>query len=248
MPKLGELKDIDLPSGPLRQLTEAVRACLGILSDAGFSLRQAAEKCFVTKNVMSAIANGQRKRPDLGLLQRIHELAEEHSDGDQRPPSLRVMERLHQEVIDGCQRTPACPRCGRPWESKERPHQTPDKPADSTSVLQVERDTTLPVPPVLGDRQLASDGGADFKRLLAADRLTDLAGILRHIGRYGDPAETAATIVGCHQDGLAEAATTIMLHAAQRPSKEIMRIVGALLAIHAIAAASELAELAQEEQ
>ncbi|GIE96639.1 hypothetical protein Ari01nite_41040 [Paractinoplanes rishiriensis] len=75
---------------------------------------------------------------------------------------------------------------------------------------------------------------------MAANQVADAAGIVRHIGRAGRPAEVAAAIADCRQAALLDEASAIIVYAAQRMDPDHTRIMMELLDIGETDAVREL--------
>lgn len=251
LPKLGSYSDISHLSGALYDLTVTLRNCMTILRDCGMSVRAIAAEIHQTKSVVSALINGERKRPDLGVLISLHNLASRYAArSKQSLPHIGLLTSQHQQVILEAAHARPCRSCGRPWEpapiaaSAER--MAADGPATTASVPPGGMDMQLPVSPALGDRQAHWNDFTDLAKRLSADQFADAAGILRHIGQDAGPAEAAAAIAVCSQEGLADAAEAIATYAARRADEEILFMLRALLGNGNAAAAAELVTLRLE--
>jgi len=224
MPKRAKYADLDLPPGPLRELTLAIRTCCMILSDGGVSLAGIADVSTMSKSVVSDLLNGHRKRPQAEQLQSLHALAEKRAgSSNHQLPALDEMLRLQERVCAEADHGSSCKTCRRPWDAAK-----PDA-LEPASIPDGKGDKALPVHRSGGDRQGEWADMADVLARLAAGQVADAAGILRHVGRDGDAVEAAVAAATCHRQGLPDAASTVVSYAAQRADEEIIFIVGTLL-------------------
>nr|BFE66239.1 hypothetical protein GCM10020063_107650 [Dactylosporangium thailandense] len=226
-----------------REFFDAIKLFHGAL---GMSYGGLARALHRVKSSVSDYCHGKLKRPDPAFLTDLCDLAVKTLGEDRLPmPRARVQQIREDLELQqaGRQRCSACPaaRTGRltqrPAESggagpdaRDRP--VGDGPANATrgSAAAIDR---LPVPRPEGDRQLtiATDrlGIRDLNARLVAGQLADAVGILRHLGLDVPPPETAAALAACRSEGLADAESALIVHAAQRAVRDVMIIAKVLL-------------------
>jgi hypothetical protein len=228
MPKRGEFDEIKLRPGPLRELTQAVRDCCRILRNGGMSMVEIAAKCLMSKSTLYRMHGGQLKRPNAGHVEVLYRLTEERAgERATHVPALDELMLLCMQVALESKHPTGCDRCGRLWVAIPPPS-TVAEPAP-VGVPLLERVNVEPVPFVSGDRQVDWEHIADLKARLADGQASDAAGILRHVGRYGDSAEAAAAIAACHREGLDDEVGVLIAYAAERADAEILYLVRVLL-------------------
>ncbi|GIM72696.1 hypothetical protein Aco04nite_31590 [Winogradskya consettensis] len=228
----------------MRQFTELLRVCHQSLSTEGFSLRDIALHCNVSKSTVSEVLHGKRKVPG-SFLKSFHGMAVGTTNAS-KIPTLGELQDLHSIVTDEAERaseaerSSSCEACGRPLRAT--PRAVLDEPATPTEPPAA-RSADLPVPTSLGDRRNNWSAIDDLKGRLAAGQMADAAGIMRYAGQYEAPSETATAIAACLREGVPDAVSTISRYAAERPDEEILLITRSLLEAGVVDAAQNLVSL-----
>ncbi|MBC3842197.1 hypothetical protein GXW82_24345 [Streptacidiphilus sp. 4-A2] len=230
MPQRANFADLDpqLPSQQ-RELAEAVR---GLLLRIGLScqrteermLKEAGPDGYLSRSVLSDLANGRRKRaPREEPLRALYDLALNSQGTTGAVGSWEELDSLRQALSplppEGQDPAAVCPACGAatPLEGAV----AGAGPAGSPAAVTV---TVVPVPPHDVDRH--NSGAADFSwpaaedlaLYLAAGNLERANGLMRHVGTEVHPTETADAVVSCRDLGLLEAKDTIIGQPATGPS------------------------------
>lgn len=191
MPRPGRFRELD-PEIPdeRRALAGALR---GLMAVVGLSLRQtheALEKrncgCDASASALSDLLNARIRRPKRAVVRALYDLAEAVARAKETsmPVAWAEVEGLWRKACE-----PPAPLCV------------------SCQAL------VLPVPSVEGDRQHGRGHWPTAVALLdmkQTRRAEDIAGILRHVGLAGDPAEVAHAVAACRARGLRSEADVIL--------------------------------------
>ncbi|WP_336116308.1 hypothetical protein [Streptomyces sp. PTD9-10] len=206
MPRPGHFRELDaeIPD-ERRALATALRALMTLV---GLSLRQAHEElarrnhgCDTSASALSDLLNARIRRPKREVIRALYDLAETvaRTNGAPMPVAWEELEDL---------RLKAC-----------------EPPAPLCVSCQV---SVLPVPPVQGDRQHGKGQWPTALTLLdmkQTRRAEDVAGILRHVGTVGGPAEVAHAVTACRARGLRSEADVILRYAqAGRNGRQLAEI------------------------
>lgn len=162
----------------------------------GLSLRQTHEEltsrdhgCDTSASALSDLLNARIHRPKEEVIHALYDLAvtAARTSGVPMPVTLEELEDLRLKASE----PPAllCPSC---------------------------QQTVLPVPPAQGDRQHGNGQWPEALALLDMKQTRsaeDVAGILRHVGMAGGPAEVAHAVAACRARGLRSEADLILRYA-----------------------------------
>ncbi|MFJ9734377.1 hypothetical protein ACIRUL_24030 [Streptomyces sp. NPDC101171] len=194
MPRPGHFRELDAAIPEERKAF--ARALRGLMKVVNLSLRQTHEElarrnhaCDTSASALSDLLNARIHRPREEVIHALYDLADTAArmSGAPMPVTWEELEGLRLKASE----PPAllCPDC---------------------------QQTVLPVPPARGDRQ---DGKVqwptaltllDMKRTRSAE---DIAGVLRHVGTAGGPAEVAQAVAACRARGLRSEADVILRYA-----------------------------------
>ncbi|MFC1400265.1 MULTISPECIES: hypothetical protein [Streptacidiphilus] len=244
MPRLGDFATLD-PALPVeqRELAEAVR---GLLLRIGLScqhtgerlLKEAGTEGFLSRPVLSDLANGRRKRaPREAPLRALHSLAANSERTQGMVCSWETLNRLREALSPSlpAEEEPgkpvACPLCGAA-ASLEQALSERVRPADITASTPAR--SVVPVPRPEGDRHNTTlpdfiwAPTEDLALYLTAGNLERANGLIRHVGTEVQPSETADAVVSCRDAGLLGAADAIISYAGRRPERDVLHILHAL--------------------
>ncbi|MEV5731670.1 hypothetical protein [Streptomyces sp. NPDC052292] len=194
MPRPGHFRELD--AGIPEERKALAQALRGLMKVVGLSLRQTHEElnrrghgCDTSASALSDLLNARIHRPKGQVIRALYDLAETaaRTSGTAMPVTLEELEDLRLKASE----PPAllCPSC---------------------------QQTVLPVLPGQGDRQHgngqwpAALALLDMKQTRSAE---DVAGVLRHVGMAGGPAEVAAAVAACRARGLRSEADLILRYA-----------------------------------
>ncbi|QLY30003.1 hypothetical protein H0264_33185 [Nocardia huaxiensis] len=237
MSKQAEFSDLDpdLPSAQ-RELAEAVRTLIRLCRMSGRRIAEELEHGsqadgraradrYLSKSVLSDLANGKRKRPPKKEpLEALYQLALQRKRPDETIVSWETIDRarLAMSPLDT-----TCPSCGAPCPSCD----TEAKPAHVPIIVAAELG---PVPHQQGDRPQKRDkdltwpAARNLADYLDAGDLARINSIIRHVGTEGPPHEIADAVSSCRILDLDDIATAILSHAGSRVEREILEILFAL--------------------
>ncbi|MEU9435741.1 hypothetical protein [Streptomyces sp. NPDC048252] len=194
MPRAGHFRELDAEIPDQRKaLTVALR---GLVAVVGLSLRQTHEAlerrnrgCDTSASALSDLLNARIRRPKPEVIRALYDLAEAAARRNEvsMPITWEELEDLRLKA-------------GEP-------------PALLCTSCQA---SVLPVPPAQGDRQHGQGEWPTALTLLdmkQTRRAEDVAGILRHVGMTGGPAEVAHAVAACRARGLRSEADVILRYA-----------------------------------
>ncbi|MEU0597976.1 hypothetical protein ABZ484_06920 [Streptomyces sp. NPDC006393] len=194
MPRPGHFRELDAEIPDERKAL--ARALRDLMKVVDLPLRQTHEElarrnhgCDTSASALSDLLNARIHRPKQEVIRALYDLAETavRTSGATMPVTWEELEDLR---LKACE-PPAllCTSCQR---------------------------TVLPVPPAQGDRQHEIGRWPtaltllDMKQTRSAE---DVAGILRHVGMAGGPAEVALAVTACRARGLRSEADVILRYA-----------------------------------
>lgn len=193
---------------------------------------------YLTRSVLSCLANGQRKRaPRARPLRGLHELAVENSTSPEAVLAWTELEALllsfaalRTEAAIGLAACVACGTACVACKAAALPGKLGSqfKPAGIASPL------VAPVPPSEGDRRnrldydIAWPAARDLAGYILVDDLERANGLIRHVSIEAPPAETADAVAACRDLELHEATDAIIRYAGQRPDRDVLEIVRSL--------------------
>lgn len=194
MPRPGHFRELDAEIPDERKAL--ARALRGLMRVVGRSLRQTHEElarrnrgCDTSASALSDLLNARIQRPRREVVRALYDLAETAARTSRAPMPVTWAE-LEALRLKACE-PPAllCTSC---------------------------QASVLPVPRVRGDRQHGTGEWPTASTLLdmkRTRRAEDVAGILRHVGTTGEPAEVAHAVAACRARGLHAEADLILRYA-----------------------------------
>ncbi|GHF03269.1 hypothetical protein GCM10014715_69450 [Streptomyces spiralis] len=194
VPRPGHFRELDAEIPDERRAL--ARALRGLMKVVGLSLRQTHEElarrdhsCDTSASALSDLLNARIHRPKGQVIRALYDLAETvaRTNGAAMPTTWEELEDLWLKARQPPARL--CTNCQR---------------------------TMLPVPPAQGDRQHGKGQWPTALILLdmkQTRRAEDVAGILRHVGMAGGPAEVAHAVAACRACGLRSEADVILRYA-----------------------------------
>ncbi|MET7850505.1 hypothetical protein ABZT48_20225 [Streptomyces avermitilis] len=194
MSRPGHFRELDAEIPDERKAL--VRALRGLMVVVGLSLRQTHEAlerrnrgCDASASALSDLLNARIRRPKREVIRALYDLAEAaaRTNDVSMPVTWEELENLR---LKACE-PPAllCASC---------------------------QGSVLPVPLARGDRQHGQGQWPTALTLLdmkQTRRAEDVAGILRHVGMAGGPAEVAHAVVECRARGMRSEADVILRYA-----------------------------------
>ncbi|MER6627012.1 hypothetical protein ABT301_02025 [Streptomyces sp. NPDC000987] len=194
MPRPGHFRELDaeIPDGR-KVLAEALRSLMTVV---GLSLRRTHEElerrnhgCDTSASALSDLLNARIRKPKREVIRALYDLTETvaRTSGVSMPVTWQELEDIW---LKACE-LPAllCTSC---------------------------QASVLPVPSGQGDRQHGKVQWPPALTLLDMKqirRAEDVAGILRHVGMAGEPAEVAHAVTACRAGGLRSEADVILRYA-----------------------------------
>ncbi|MGW7041668.1 hypothetical protein ACWGDT_02905 [Streptomyces avermitilis] len=194
VPRAGHFRELDAEIPDERKAL--VRALRGLMAVVGLSLRKTHEElerrsrgCDASVSALSDLLNARIRRPRQEVIRALYDLAEAaaRTNDVSMPVTWEELEDL---------RLKAC-----------------ELPAHLCASCQAR---VLPVPRAKGDRQHGQGQWPTVLTLLdmkQTRRAEDVAGILRHVGMAGGPAEVAHAVAACRARGLRSEADVILRYA-----------------------------------
>ncbi|MFI0962365.1 hypothetical protein ACH4S8_13330 [Streptomyces sp. NPDC021080] len=191
MPRSGRFRELD--AGIPEERKALARALRSLMRVVGLSLRQTHAElerrdcgCDTSASALSDLLNARIHKPKREVIRALYELVETaaRTSGASMPVTWEELEDLW---VKACEPPAAlCASCQR---------------------------TVLPVPLAQEDRQHVQEQWPTALALLDMKqnrRAEDVAGILRHVGVTGEPAEVAHAVAACRACGLGSEADVIL--------------------------------------
>lgn len=194
MPRAGHFRELDAEIPDSRKaLAGALR---GLMTVIGLSLRQTHKAldsrncgCDTSSSTLSDLLHARIGKPKIDVIRALYDLAETFARKKHVSMPVTWTE-LKDLWLKACE-PPAllCASC---------------------------QESVLPVPPAQGDRQHGQEQWPTAPSLLAMKQTRsaeDVAGVLRHVGMAGGPAEVAQAVSACRARGLRSEADVILRYA-----------------------------------
>ncbi|MER7449644.1 hypothetical protein ABTW96_05080 [Nocardia beijingensis] len=244
----------DLSSGLSDSQKELAQAVRGLIERTGLSSRaiedaiaaslreRGISEGYLSKSVLSKLANGGHKRPPREApLRELHTLAVDSPNTEGTVISWGKLNRLrlalsHLTTEEQPQLSVPCPTCGTAMapERGKTLEQTSAavKPAETVTAV---RPDVVPVPHYEGDRHnsgsidVAWPPAKDLAVYISAGNFERVNGLIRYIGTEAPPDETANAVVSCRELGLDEATEIIIGYAGGRSELDVLQILQLLL-------------------
>lgn len=230
-------KFADLGPGLSPEWEEFTGELRNLIRCIDLSYREIAKRAYTTKNVLSSLVSGKRKRaPEEQLLKALHDLAVARVGADGILPwedfnSLRQALTPLATTNEGPQPVLACPDCGAPVLLDHV--MVADRPAESLAAITAD---VVPVPRPGGDRHnsravdVSWPPAQNLAVYITAGNYERANGLIRHVGSEAIPTDAADAVVSCRDLGMLEATDAIISYAAGRESKDdVLHIVHLLI-------------------